>query len=212
MTKLYLIRHGESQANLSRSFAGSYNIDLTEKGKEQAERVPLYFVDKQVDCIFSSDLLRAYNTALPLAKERGIDIIKCRALREISAGQWEARTFAEIMEKYAEDYDVWLHDIGKARCTGGESSAELGARVYAAIARIVRENEGKTVVITTHATPIRAMVALLKTGSVDGMKDFPWVPNASVTEITYADGMFTLDGIGCTDHLDGLLTKLPTNV
>lgn len=212
MTKLYLIRHGESEANRRRLFAGQSNFDLTETGHRQAAGAASFFKDIRVDKIIASDLLRAYHTAVPLSEERGLVIEKNENFREIFAGKWEGAAFDEIEEKYPVDYGVWRTDIGCACCTGGESVCHLGERVLAAITKAAIENDGKNVVIATHATPIRALLSLWQAGDVAAMKDIPWVPNASVTSVTYENGAFTVDRIGETDHLAGLLTKLPANV
>ncbi len=212
MTKLYLIRHGESEANRLRRFAGNYDIDLTELGYAQADRIPLVFDSVQIDAIFASDLKRAYHTAVPLAHSRGLEIIKEPDFREIRAGKWEGALFDEILAQYSADYSVWKNDIGNAVCTDGESVAHLAERVQCAITRIAEDYKGKTVVIATHATPIRSLLSLWETGSLTSMKAFSWVPNASVTTVSYENGRFSVDNIGYTGHLDGMLTKLPANV
>lgn len=212
MTKLYLIRHGQSEANHKRLFAGHSNFDLTDLGRRQACCTADWFDGVPVDRIVASDLFRAYNTAVPLSEKRQIPIEPCEDLREVFAGAWEGVSFAEIEEKYTADYTVWRTDIGNAHCTGGETVRHLGERVLAAITKLAEESDGQSVVIATHATPIRALLSLWQTGDVLAMKDIPWVPNASVTAVRYEDGVFTPDIIGSTDHLQGLLTKLPTNV
>ncbi len=212
MTKLYLIRHGESEANRHRLFAGHSNFDLTELGRRQAQCAADWLDGVPVDRIAASDLLRAYNTAVPLSERRQIPIEPCQNLREISAGAWEGVPFTEIEEKYTADFAVWRTDIGRARCTDGETVRHLGERVLTAITKLAEEADGQTVVIATHATPIRTLLSLWQTGDVLAMKDIPWVPNASITAVRYENGVFTPEIIGSTDHLDGLLTKLPTNV
>ncbi len=212
MTKLYFIRHGESEANRQRRFAGNYDVDLTELGYSQAAHIPFAFTDVRIDAVFASDLKRAYQTAVPLAESRGLEIIKAPDFREIRAGAWEGALFDEIMQKHSAEYAVWKTDIGRAVCTDGESVAHLAERVLAAAEKIAREYDGKTVVIATHATPIRALSTLWTTGDLSSMKDVAWVPNASVTRVSFENGVFTSEEIGSTGHLDGLLTRLPANV
>lgn len=212
MTKLYLIRHGESEANRQRLFAGHSNFDLTDTGRRQARCAADWFEGVPVDRIVASDLLRAYHTAVPLAEKRRITIEPSQDFREIFAGVWEGVSFSEIEEKYCADYDVWRTDIGNARCTDGETVRHLGERVLAAVTKLAQETDGGSVVIATHATPIRALLSLWQTGDVLAMKDIPWVPNASITAVRYENGVFTPEKIGSVDHLQGLLTKLPTNV
>ena len=212
MTKLYFIRHGESEANREKRFAGNYDVDLTELGYRQAAHIPSAFAGVHIDAIFASDLKRAYQTAVPLAESRGMEIIKAPDFRELHAGAWEGALFDEIMKKHSAAYAVWKTDIGRAVCTDGESVAHLADRVLAAAEKIAQEYDGKTVVIATHATPIRTLTTLWTAGDLSAMKDVPWVPNASVTRVCYADGRFALEETGSTNHLDGLLTHLPANV
>ncbi len=212
MTKLYLVRHGQSLANLGKAFAGHYNVDLTDTGKAQALRVAQYFTSRGIvpDAIYSSDLIRAHETARPLSEATGIPIRDREDLREIYAGAWEGMPFVEIYEKYREEFEVWLTTMGDARCTDGESVFELADRVLPAIGAIAREWEGKTVVIATHATPIRAIVSTLQVGDLSVMKDLTWVANASITTLTYENEKLLLGEVGTTEHLAGLVTTLPS--
>ncbi len=213
MTKILLVRHGESQANRLRVFAGSYDIDLEERGVQQAEKTARYIAEHfQVDAIYSSDLIRAYKTAEAIAQEVKLPITAVRELREISAGAWEAVPYGEIGDKFGDDFYIWQNDIGKARCTGGESAKELGDRVMAAITKIAEENDNKTVVIATHATPIRAMECMIETGSVEEMKNYSWVSNASVSILEYENRKWKIAQMGIDGHLADLRTVLPTTV
>lgn len=212
MTKLYLIRHGESEANHKRLFAGHSNFDLTDLGRRQARCAADWFDGVPVDRIVASDLLRAFNTAAPLSEKRQIATEPCADFREIFAGEWEGVSFSEIEKKHPTDYAVWRTDIGNAHCTGGETVRHLGQRVLAAITKLAEESDGQSVVIATHATPIRVLLSLWQTGDVLAMKEISWVSNASITAVRYENGIFTPESIGATNHLQDLLTKLPTNV
>jgi len=156
-TRFIMIRHGFSVANDMRRFAGNFDVDLTETGKKQAKLCAEALKKEKIDAIYSSDLKRAYDTAVPISEALGIEIIKCPELREISAGEWEGKLFDELCEEYPEAYSTWRNDIGNAVCTGGESVKQLSARILSALCDIAKENDGKTVCITTHATPIRAV-------------------------------------------------------
>ena len=97
-TRLYLIRHGESEANKIDAFAGHSQFNLTEQGRAQAQKAAEYLSTLQVDAIYSSDLPRAYQTAEPTAKRLGMEIITSKQLREIDAGEWEGRTFNDLQK------------------------------------------------------------------------------------------------------------------
>ncbi|MBQ8409814.1 MAG: histidine phosphatase family protein [Clostridia bacterium] len=202
-------------ANQEKSFGGQHDYPLTELGRTQAEKCAEALKNEsayKIDRIYASDLKRAYDTAVPISRALGLDIIPTSRLREIFAGKWEGMPFVEIDKEYGEDYRIWRTDIGRARCTGGESVKELSERVLAALADIASENEGKTVCIATHATPIRAVcAAAAKIESAD-MAKIPWVANASINVFDYEDGRFVPIDVDNYRHLGDLATKLPSNV
>lgn len=213
MTTLLLIRHGESEANRNKVFGGQINPDLQERGVMQAELTAKFIAENyKVDKIYSSDLKRAYRTAQPLSDILNMEIKAEKRLREIYAGKWEGVKFEELKTTYPEEYNVWLTDVGNAVCTEGESVRELGERIYGILTEIAEENDGKTVAIATHATPIRVMISMIETGGLSEMKDIPWVTNASVTEITYDKGDWKIVEKSKDAHLEELRTNLPSNV
>ena len=210
MTKLILVRHGQSEANLTHRFAGHYNCDLTEMGHLQAQKVADYLTaNYNIDKIYSSDLLRAYNTAVPTSQKLNLDIEKNTTLREISAGLWEGLLFEEIAVKYSNEFAVWNSDIANVVCNEGESVKSLYKRICSEITKICRENDGKTVLITTHATPIRAFQTFVQKGDVSFMNEVAWVPNCSATVCNYENGKFSLELIGFNDYLETIKTQFP---
>ena len=213
-TTLILIRHGESEANFEHRFTGQSNaFGLTARGHDQAQAAAEALAGIPVDVILASDLRRAYDTAKHVADLRGMEVIPDEGFREIFAGAWEGRKFSELPVDFPDDFGVWLEDIGAAVCTGGESVADLQTRVRAAVERVVRTYRGKTVVIGTHATPIRAMQCVWQNVPLSGMKHVPWVPNASITTIVYEDDLTWHSlVVGNTAHLAGMETALPQNV
>lgn len=213
MTTLIFVRHGESVANRKEIFAGHFNADLEEKGMLQAEKTAEYIRDNySVSKVYASDLIRAYKTGKCIADLLGVDIEKNDGLREISAGKWEGVNFRELMNIYKEDYSVWLYDIGNSRCTDGESVREMADRFMDTIKGIAEENDGKTIVIATHATPLRVLQTLLQHGDLNKMKDVPYVTNASVTAVTYNEGKWSCAKFGEDEHLSDLKSGLPENV
>lgn len=213
-TTFLLVRHGESLANKETYFAGQSDAPLLESGINQAN-LSAEFVKSnyKVDKIYSSDLSRAYSTAQCFSKVLGVDIIKDKALREIYAGEWEGKKHGDLPTLFPEEYGkMWLKHIGKTTTPGGESVKELGERVIKALENIAKDNPEKTVLITTHATPIRATQSIVEYGSVEKMEDVPWASNASVTEICYEDGKWTLVHASIDEHLQGFRTSFAGNI
>lgn len=166
----------------------------------------------QVDKVYSSDLDRAYETAKAVADLLGLEVSKEKGMREIFGGAWEGVEYAVLEKTDPEAYALWLKDVGHSRCTEGESVEELGQRIMSTLTRIAEANDGKTVLVATHATPIRVMQSLVETGGLDEMKDIPWVTNASVTLMEYTDGKWECIAVSMDKHLGELRTALPKNV
>ena len=155
---------------------------------------------------------RAFDTGKAVADRLGLPITACPSLREIHAGEWDGVRFDDLADLYPADFRVWYTDRPNARCTGGESVAEVADRICATLTEIARENDGKTVVIASHATPISSFLALIHPKGLSSMPEIGWVPNASVTELTYENGKFAPVRIGMADHLADLKTELPANI
>lgn len=213
MTKLLLVRHGLSLANQEGFFAGQADVPLLPMGQVQAKATGEFLRGHYaVDKVYASDLIRAGETGKILSEILGCPLETDKGLREIYAGAWQRQAFDYLTEHYPESYGVWRQDIGKAQCPEGESVAEMGERIRKAMERICRENPGKTLAIATHATPIRAMESWAKFRDFSRMGELPWVSNASVTELFYADGAWQLGKVSQDKHLQDLRTVFPANV
>ncbi len=212
VTKLILVRHGESLGNLENRFLGHTDLDLSPTGYKQAELIEKYFKNIDIDIIYSSDLKRAYNTVFPVSKLKNVEIITSQNLREIRAGSWETLTFNELESKFTKEYDVWKNNVGMAQCSDGESVAMLQQRVCNEIKKISQNNPGKTICIGTHATPIRVFTAKCLGVSLEEIKNIPWVSNASISTFEFSDNEFKVCEYNCVEHLEGFVTSLPKNV
>lgn len=211
MVKFLMIRHGQSEANLTKRFAGHWDSPATELGLAQAELAAKYVVaNYRVDAIYSSDLKRAVAVGEAVARETGVQMYPDALLREIHAGQWEGRSFEEINEKFPA-YQVWRNDIGNACCDGGETVAQLQKRIIGRLEAIAKQHPNQTVVIATHATPVRVTQCYAEGRSLGEMKDIPWVSNTSVTEIDY-DGTFHIVKVGYDGYLGDAVSAMPANV
>ena len=211
-TTLYLIRHGESEANERDAFLGHLDLPLTETGRAQARMTADFLLKnaERPDIIYASDLSRALFTARCTADALGIEIVKDRDLREIEAGLWENTPFLTLVEKYPESYRIWREDIGRAHPDGGESVKALWERVMRAITRIAEAHANETVYIFSHGTPIRSFAAHCFGKRAEDLKDIPWPANASVTKAVYEDGAFSMAEYNRYDFMGALATVLPS--
>lgn len=213
MTRLIFVRHGYSEGNLLGEFHGHMDGDLTDLGHEQAERVGVYLKDRKIDVAYSSDLRRAYKTALHITKYHGIEPIKDENLREIYAGEWEGKKFSELEKDYPELYGTWRSDPADFVSIDGESMREVYDRLKNEVERIVGENRGKTVLVATHATPLRCLACTWLGKPLSEFNSVAWMNNAAISEIDYADdGTITPIVINYTEHLGDLVTALPKTI
>ncbi len=213
MTRFLLIRHGQSAANLDNIFAGHTDVPLTELGEKQAKLTADFIAENfAVDAVYASDLLRAFVTGEAVAKAFGLPITAHKGLREIYGGDWEKAHYPDLPVKYPKEFNVWLQDIGNAYCPSGESVRELQERLAATLSEIANENEGKTVAVATHACAIRSVMSYCEQQGIEGMKDIPWVSNASVTIVEVEDGRFLLRQAGLDEHLRDFSTAFGIGV
>lgn len=210
MTRLILTRHGQSIANQEHLFAGHSDFDLSELGYAQAELTSRYILDNySPDVIYSSDLKRAYNTASPTARALGLEIIRDTRLREIFAGQWESMSTTDIDRVFHEDFQVWKDDYANSRCTGGESVAEAYERAVDAVIDIARNNLGKTVLISTHATMVRAIIANASGIGAEGLGRLYFPHNASVSVFDFENDRIVPVQVNIYEHLGELDSSVP---
>ena len=158
MTRLYLVRHGETIWNAESRAQGSRNVALSETGRQQAhllaERIQHYAIDK----IISSDLDRAYETGKILGETLGLEVEKLEALKEMNFGAWEGLTISEIQAKYSAHYTIWRNKPHDAEIPDGESLIRVQKRGLDSINRIVEDNANKNIVVVSHGTMIKAII------------------------------------------------------
>lgn len=214
MTRLILVRHGQSVANAENRFAGHSDFDLTELGKQQANLAAEYlYTREKPDVIYSSDLLRAHNTALPFAQKYGMEIHDTEELREIYAGEWEGLELREIAERYTEDLIRWRDDFSNARCTGGESVAEVYHRIRDTLLKLARKHDGQCLLIATHATVVRSAECFARGFGAERMADVPFVRNSAINIFECDGERLTPIRTDIVEHLDpSLVTAVPNSL
>ncbi|MBQ8356449.1 MAG: histidine phosphatase family protein [Clostridia bacterium] len=212
MTRLIVIRHGYSVTNASRRYTGHMDVPLTELGLEQAQRVADYLTTHEhIDAVYASDLSRAVDTVAPTAKRLGLTVIPEAGLRELHMGLWEGRLFDEIKVEYREAFEHHRADVD-APCTGGESTRQAFDRVTRTVKRILEENEGKCVVIATHALPCRVIDCMANGAPCEAIREQPFHENASITIYDCENGCFTLKQMNLTTHLTGADSHTPKHL
>lgn len=157
-TRLLLLRHGQTELSVQRRYSGRGNPALTELGRRQADAAARYLAQRGgISAVFASPLQRAYDTAAAAAKALGLDVTVDDDLLETDFGSWEGLTFAEAAERDPELHGRWLRDTSTAP-PGGESFDAVGDRVSRVRDRIVAAQQGTTVLVVSHVTPIKMLL------------------------------------------------------
>ncbi len=200
MLTLYLVRHGETEANRSGRLQGHWDTPLTELGKKQAALTAKALSDVVFDAVYSSDLGRARSTAEEIMKGRTCPLILDRRLREINLGVFQGHTDLECQELWPEEYRAFLRDRINYRRPGGESYQDVGRRLEIALSDIVRWNDGghdRTVAIVSHGGVVNAVLSLL----CDLVPGRDVVGNCSISVLTLDKGKWAAGKIGDACHL-----------
>ena len=179
--KVYFVRHGQSLGNAQHVLLGQTDLDLSELGHRQARATAEAMRDIHIDIIYSSDLIRAYNTATPHGEMRGISVIGDERLRECRIGEWENKTSAWCVENYGKIFtEDWVNGFGTFTFPGGESTLGGGERFLRRALEICRENNGKSILIVSHAAVLRAFWGIISgIAPEDVGEKLPFPTNAS---------------------------------
>ena len=197
VTKLILIRHGETHANAGKIVQGHLNSQLNEKGIEQAKKLALRLKDEKIDLCYSSDLDRCLDTAKEIVKfHPNLEIIPKKDLREQNKGTLTGKTREErdaAQKAMGIPYYQWDFN-------GGENAFEVSKRVINFIKLLLNENENKNILISTHGGPINAHLLYVNKIPIESDKFF-LVKNTAITEIEFKDGEAEVKTLHCDKHL-----------
>jgi len=174
-TRLYLIRHGQSAGNAEGRFGGHGPTPLSDLGREQAEKTAKILAKEGINVIYTSDLLRAIQTAEPLAKLLNVQIHKSEAFRERHVGVLEGLTFDESKQNFPKDYYALVNRKVHHVITEGESYRQLLRRSTAKLSEIVREHQGERIAIFSHTGAICFLILHLLGAIHRGTKQTPWI-------------------------------------
>lgn len=208
VTKIYLVRHGESVGNLNRVCLGHTDLDLTDLGLKQAKCTADALSDIDFAAIYSSDLIRAVHTAHPHAKIRGLDINTSNDFRELYFGEWENASVAYLKEVHHEEFMIgWRQNFGTFIAPNGESVVHMAERMAEGLKNIARMHAGQNILVASHAAAIRALC-----GKISGYKPsewaeaYPFPTNASYSVLECENGVLRLISYSNDSHLGELVT------
>ena len=159
MMRLLLVRHGETALNAERRFQGQVDPPLNERGRRQAAAAADLLADCTLDGIYSSDLLRARETAEIIGRHQRHAIITSPLLRELSFGTWEGLTYREIVQLDRDHVERWTRDRANVAPPGGETVGQLHARLAQFLVEVRSRHASQTLLLVAHGGVIQLLVA-----------------------------------------------------
>ena len=198
-TLALFVRHGCTPTTGKVMPGQAKGLHLSDEGRAQAEAVAERLAGlKEVDAVYASPLERARETAAPIAKRRGLKVAIDRSLADGHTGDWTGLELKGL-SKLPEWRTVRTYPSG-FRFPNGESFVEIQARMAGAVDRLRSRHQGQTVVLVSHADPIKLAVAQAAGLPLDMFQRLVVSP-CSVTAIAYADGGPAVLTINSVDDL-----------
>jgi broad specificity phosphatase PhoE len=206
-TRILLIRHGQSQGNAEGRFGGHTATPLSQRGRRQAQAAARALASEKITAIYSSDLLRAVQTAEPLAGLKGLEIKRTTAFRERSVGVMEGLTFEEAAEQHPEQYAALIRRDFEHVILGGESYRQMLDRAAEKLDHAIERHRGGRICVFSHTGTI-CILTLHLMGALDAPELRPvWITttNCGITRIELrSDGFVRVLAVNDTRHLAGL--------
>jgi len=205
--RLIFVRHGETPWNVTLQYQGQGNVPLNERGQEQARRAAERLRRFEVAALYSSDIVRAWQTAEIVGAALGRTPVAMPELREIDVGQWEGHTPEELYRRFPDHMAEYKRDPARTVRIGGESYAQLQARALVALNNLQETHQqGETIVAVSHGGTIRALLCHV-IGLDLGLFGRMWLDNGSLTEFRLGRNGWRLMRLNDAAHVEGIIAE-----
>lgn len=188
MLELLLIRHGQTDWNVSRMMMGRKPIPLNDVGMEQAKRLADFLKGSDLKAIITSPVKRAYQTAEAIANHyENITPLEHEALTEIDYGDWVGKSFDEVIESDREIWDAYHISPDTVKLPGGESMVDVKKRVADLLGDVRSKYKNGRVALVSHADVLKVAILELMDMDLSKLMKFS-VDNCAVILIRFQDG------------------------
>lgn len=186
-TKLYIVRHGQTEWNVQKRLQGHKDSPLTKLGILQAQWARDGMKDIPIDVIYSSTTGRAYKTAQIIRGSREIPIIAEKNLRELNMGNWEGQRALDIEKEDPKKYHCFWNTPHLYKATSGETYFDVQKRALKVVKNIINLHKGKTVLIVTHTTTLKLIMAYFEGRPLSKLWDLPYIHPCSISMVEIKD-------------------------
>ena len=201
MTRLVLVRHGETEWNARGLYQGQLDSPLTDGGLAQAERLGERMRrHSAVAALYASDLARTHATAAPTALALGLEIVAEPDLGERGYGIFQGVNKSALEDKYPEEYAAYVTADPDYVIPGGESAHQFYTRVVAALDRLGQRHRGEQIAVVTHGGVMTAIFNHILRLAINAPRRFS-IPNTGYNLVSDAGDGWRIETIGDVSHL-----------
>lgn len=194
------MRHGQTSWNQEGKYQGHSDISLNERGIKQGNLVAKRLANEKISAIYSSDLLRAQQTAEAIAEYHGLSVITKPEFREINFGIWEGLTYQEIMEDWSEILTAMYSKPGEIGPPQGESFQVVKQRVTRSLQECIAEHQEQTIVLVSHGGTMRVLLCAALGIGLDKMWSMRQ-DSSAINIIEYIDNRAVVSLVNDTWHV-----------
>jgi len=200
-TRIIAIRHGETAWNVDTRIQGQLDIGLNETGRWQAHRLALALAGESIQAIYTSDLLRAWDTALSISNATGLPVQTVEGLRERGFGVFEGKTFKEIEANWPEQAQRWRKRDPEYAPDGGESLIALRERIIQTTHTLAAKHPGEQIVLVAHGGVMDVLYRAATRQEIQAPRTWD-LGNAAINRLLWTPDGLSLVGWADTLHLD----------
>ena len=209
-TRICLVRHGETEWNAERRIQGQIDIGLNDTGRCQAAAAGRWLKVAGIVALYSSDLKRAWTTALAIGAALDLAVDPVPELRERRYGIFEGLTFAEAQARHPDGYSAFAARNADYDFENGESLRGLYARVTGRLVELAARHRGETIAVVVHGGVLDIINRFVRGNPLELPRDFV-IPNAGLNWIVAVKGGWAIESWGETAHLEaGARDELPS--
>lgn len=200
-TRIIAIRHGETAWNVDARIQGQLDIELNATGRWQARRAAQALANEEVSAVYSSHLLRAWETACTIAGASGQTPQAIEALRERGFGIFEGKTFSQIEGLWPDAALQWRKRDPLWKPEGGESLRDLRQRIVVAASELAQRHLGEQIVLVAHGGVLDVLYRVATGQDLQSPRSWN-LGNATINRLLWTPDGLTLVGWADTRHLE----------
>jgi probable phosphoglycerate mutase len=200
-TRIIAVRHGETAWNIDTRLQGHKDIPLNPHGVWQAGQVARALCGETIDIVYSSDLMRAWQTAKAIANATDATLVAKTGLRERGFGTFEGKTYAEIAAEWPNQSELWRKRVPDWAPPGGESLLVMRERITGTLNTLAAQHIGQQIVLVAHGGVLDMLYRMATGQELQAPRSWH-LGNAAINRLLWTPDGLTLVGWADTSHLD----------